>query len=86
MNYPVILKYSSTDKCYIVSVPDLPGCMADGKTPNEAYENAKLESKNGLILHVQQDEKFQLPPLVMTIFKGQIIYFCPFPALIHFPT
>lgn len=24
MNYPVILKYSSTDKCYIVSVPDLP--------------------------------------------------------------
>ena len=42
MNYPVILKYSTTDKCYIVSVPDLPGCMADGKTPNEAYENAKL--------------------------------------------
>ena len=39
MNYPVILKYSSTDKCYIVSVPDLPGCMADGKTPNEAYED-----------------------------------------------
>ena len=31
MNYPVILKYSSTDKCYIVSVPDLPGCMADGR-------------------------------------------------------
>ena len=41
MNYPVILKYSSTDKCYIVSVPDLPGCMADGDTPNEAYENIK---------------------------------------------
>ena len=30
---------------YIVSVPDLPGCMADGKTPNEAYENAKLVIK-----------------------------------------
>lgn len=45
MNYPVILKYSSTDKCYIVSVPDFPGCMADGKTPNEAYENAKLVIK-----------------------------------------
>ena len=45
MNYPVILKYSSTDKCYIVSAPDLPGCMADGKTPNEAYANAKLVIK-----------------------------------------
>ena len=45
MDYSVILKYSTTDKCYIVSVPDLPGCMADGKTPNEAYENAKLVIK-----------------------------------------
>ena len=41
MNYSVILKYSSTDQCYIISVPDLPGCMADGNTPNEAYENVK---------------------------------------------
>lgn len=46
MDYSVIIKYSSTDKCYIVSVPDLPGCMADGKTPNEAYENAKLVIKD----------------------------------------
>lgn len=42
MNYCVVLKYSQDDKCYIISVPDLPGCMADGKSPNEAYENAKI--------------------------------------------
>lgn len=42
MNYCVVLKYSQDDKSYIVSVPDLPGCMADGKSPNEAYENAKI--------------------------------------------
>ena len=41
MNYCVVLKYSQDDKCYIISVPDLPGCMADGKTPNEAFENVK---------------------------------------------
>ena len=41
MNYCIIMKYSSEEKCYIVTVPDLPGCMADGKSPNEAYENAK---------------------------------------------
>lgn len=38
----MLLKYSSTEKCYIVAVPDLPGCMADGESPNEAYENAKI--------------------------------------------
>lgn len=42
MNYCVVLKYSQDDKSYIISIPDLPGCMADGKTPNEAYENAKI--------------------------------------------
>lgn len=41
MNYCVVLKYSQDDKSYIVSVPDLPGCMADGRTPNEAFENVK---------------------------------------------
>lgn len=41
MNYCVVLKYSQDDKSYIVTVPDLPGCMADGKSPNEAYENVK---------------------------------------------
>ena len=42
MNYCVVLKYSQDDKCYKISVPDLPGCMADGESPNEAYENAKI--------------------------------------------
>ena len=42
MNYRVVLKYSQDDKCYIISVPDLPGCMAEGESPNEAYENAKI--------------------------------------------
>ena len=42
MNYCMLLKYSAEEKRYIVSVPDLPGCMADGETPSEAYENVKI--------------------------------------------
>lgn len=42
MNYCIIMKYSTKENCYIVTVPDLPGCMADGESPNEAYENAKI--------------------------------------------
>lgn len=40
-DYSMILTWSEDDGAYIVSVPDLPGCMADGATPNEAVENAK---------------------------------------------
>ena len=42
MNYCIVMKYSAKENCYIVTVPDLPGCMADGESPNEAYENAKI--------------------------------------------
>lgn len=41
MNYCIVMKYSAKGNCYIVTVPDLPGCMADGRTPNEAFENVK---------------------------------------------
>lgn len=41
-NYSMILSWSEEDKAFIVSVPDLPGCMADGKTPNEAIKNANV--------------------------------------------
>ena len=41
MKYCIMMKYSAKENCYIVTVPDLPGCMADGNTPNEAYENIK---------------------------------------------
>ena len=42
MNYCILLKYSAEEKHYVVTVPDLPGCMADGESPNEAYENVKI--------------------------------------------
>lgn len=40
--YSMILSWSEEDKAYIVSVPELPGCMADGRTPTEAVENAEI--------------------------------------------
>ncbi|MCD8131964.1 MAG: type II toxin-antitoxin system HicB family antitoxin [Lachnospiraceae bacterium] len=42
MRYSMIVSWSEEDQCYIVSVPDLPGCMSDGKTPQEAVENAQI--------------------------------------------
>lgn len=40
--YSMIVSWSNNDNCYIVSVPDLPGCMADGETPQKAVENAQV--------------------------------------------
>ena len=42
MNYTMIISWSEEDNCYLVTVPDLPGCMADGKTYDEAVKNAQV--------------------------------------------
>ena len=40
--YPIYMYWSAEDNCYITSVPDLPGCMSDGKTPEEAIKNTQV--------------------------------------------
>jgi len=40
--YELIIFWSDEDECYVVEVPELPGCVADGKTYEEAIENAQL--------------------------------------------
>lgn len=40
--YTRIIFWSEEDKAFLVSVPDLPGCMADGKTTEEALANSEV--------------------------------------------
>jgi len=39
--YEIILYWSDEDQAYIAEVPELPGCMADGTTYQEAVEAAE---------------------------------------------
>jgi predicted RNase H-like HicB family nuclease len=39
--YEIIIYWSSEDDAYLAEVPELPGCMADGKTYYEAVSNAE---------------------------------------------
>ena len=40
--YELIIYWSKEDDSFIVEVPELPGCMADGRTYAEAVANAEV--------------------------------------------
>jgi predicted RNase H-like HicB family nuclease len=42
MRYELIIYWSKADNSFIVEVPELPGCMADGGTYEEAVANAQI--------------------------------------------
>ena len=41
-NYEMIVWWSEEDSAFVVDVPELPGCMADGQTYAEAVANAEV--------------------------------------------
>jgi predicted RNase H-like HicB family nuclease len=42
IKYELIIYWSDQDQSFVVEVPELPGCMADGETYELAVVNAKL--------------------------------------------
>ncbi len=41
LRYELIIYWSEEDQIYIVDVPELPWCMADGETYEQALQNAQ---------------------------------------------
>lgn len=39
--YEVIIYWSEEDNAFIAEVPELPGCMADGESYNDALKNVQ---------------------------------------------
>ena len=42
VKYELIIYWSESDSAFIVEVPELPGCMADGQTYIEAVTNVEI--------------------------------------------
>jgi predicted RNase H-like HicB family nuclease len=42
MRYELIIYWSREDQAFLVEVPELPGCMADGISYEEAVANARI--------------------------------------------
>jgi predicted RNase H-like HicB family nuclease len=40
--YEIIVYWSEEDQAFIAEVPELPGCMADGSTYEEALESVQV--------------------------------------------
>jgi len=40
--YEIIIYWSEEDKAFIAEVPELPGCMADGGSYQDALSNAEV--------------------------------------------
>ena len=68
-NYSMIMAWSEEDQAYIVSVPELPGCMADGKTPTEAVENAEIIIREWIETAIEDGEEIPEPHL----FGGKVV-------------
>jgi predicted RNase H-like HicB family nuclease len=42
IKYELIIYWSEVDQAFIVEVPELPGCAADGETYQDAVQNAEV--------------------------------------------
>lgn len=40
--YKIVIYWSNEDQCFIATVPELAGCMADGETQEEVLENIQV--------------------------------------------
>jgi predicted RNase H-like HicB family nuclease len=67
IKYELIIYWSDEDDCFIVEVPELAGCMADGKTYTEAVTNAEIIIQEWI--ETAKDLGRQIPQP-----KGRLIY------------
>lgn len=57
MRYELIICWSKTDDSFVVEIPELPGCMADGAIYEEAVANER-SLRNGLERRSRSDARF----------------------------
>ncbi len=59
--YQIIMYWSEDDNCYITEVPELSGCMSDGKTPEEAINNTQTIIKEWIECALERGEEIPQP-------------------------
>jgi len=67
IRYEMIIYWSEKNKSFIVEVPELPGCMSDGQTYEEAIQNAQVIVKEWIETAKSLGRPIPKP-------KGKLIY------------
>ncbi len=65
--YERIIYWSEDDSAFIVEVPELPGCMADGETVEEAIKNSEIIIKEWIEVTIERG--LEVPES-----KGRLMY------------
>lgn len=61
--YSVFIQYDPIDKIFVASVPELPGCMAHGKTKEEALKEIEVVKDMWIESALEDGEKIPEPSL-----------------------
>lgn len=61
--YSMVIQWDAEDRIYVVSVPELPGCMTHGRTHQEAVEQG-LEAIEGWIQVARELGRTVPPPRI----------------------
>ena len=65
--YEIIIFWSEQDDRFIAEVPELPGCMADGKTYEETLKNAEENMREWIAYAKELGREIPEP-------KGRLVY------------
>jgi predicted RNase H-like HicB family nuclease len=65
--YEIIIYWSTEDNCYISEVPELPGCMADGKTRKKILKNTETIIDEWIETAKEEGREIPVP-------KGKLVY------------
>ncbi len=67
LKYEVIIYWSREDKAFIAEIPELPGCMADGSTYQQAMDNVGVVAQQWLETAQQLGRPIPQP-------KGRLVF------------
>lgn len=65
--YELIIYWSAEDDAFIVEAPELPGCMADGKTYQEAVSNVEVVIREWIEISQELGRPIPAP-------RGRLVY------------
>lgn len=63
VEYSIFIKYDPSDQIFVASIPELPGCMAHGKTKEQALKEVEIAKELWSETALEDGEEIPEPSL-----------------------